>query len=195
MPSNGLNFQMDWRYAFNIDPARKGRVGYLMSYKGCGLELKKDIEVYNPMEDSKLIKCTAIIDHFSFGGGVADPINLSCFMSTENALQLKALFKSTVKTTKLTFSYYIVDFDDESSKWYEAADQKDNIIDANINSKDGNLMAACSDNPEKIAPNIDTNVYNFNFEAVPAANKTFALKFAVGSTTRYVKNWGFKLGK
>ena len=195
MSSKGLNFQMDWRYAFNIDPAKKSRVGYLMSYKGCGLELNKDIEVYNPMEDSKLIKCAGIIDHFSFGGGVADPITLSCYLSTENALQLKALFKSTVKTTKLSFSYYIVDFDDEASKWYEAADQKSEMVEGTINSVENQLQVRCLDNPEKIAPNIDTNVYNFNFEAVPAANKTFSLKFAVGATTRYVKNWGFKLGR
>ena len=48
-PANNLNFDCDWRFGFNTDPAKKGLVGYVLFWSGCGgLTLPQDIEVWNP---------------------------------------------------------------------------------------------------------------------------------------------------
>ena len=47
---------------------------------------------------------------------------------------------------------------------------------------------------EKVAPNIDVNVYNLHIELVPAANKTHTLHFANSADKKVVKNWGLVVG-
>jgi len=64
-----------------------------------------------------------------------------------------------------------------------------------INAPGGkDLRIAVSQEATKVAPNIDTNVYNLYFEVIPAANATYAFHFATSSKTKYVRNWGFKVG-
>jgi hypothetical protein len=45
-----------------------------------------------------------------------------------------------------------------------------------------------------VAPNVDVNVYNMYFEMIPAANTTFSFHFATSGKTKFVRNWGLKIG-
>jgi len=65
-------------------------------------------------------------------------------------------------------------------------------INAAADGKDLRLQIA--DTPTKVAPNIDVNVYNIYFEIVPAANATYLLHFATSTKTKYIRNWGLKVG-
>ena len=184
----------DWRYGFNLDPTNKTRVGYLTEFKGGGIQLSADIEVFNPMQTDKLIKCVAVLDSYDFAGSVADPMAFSGYLSCENAQQISAKLKSTLKTTNCDFDYYIVNYDEENKAWYEEA-YPAKKINGTINGAGGDLKINIASEPTKVSPTLDVNVYRFYFEVVPAANKIFALKFATGTTTRFVRNWGIKIGK
>jgi hypothetical protein len=89
-----------------MDPSKKQRVGYLVWFQGLDMDsegfLKQDVEVFTPYaanaanysEVSSLwdsgagkMKATGVIESFTFGGGVGDPICISAYVSAENGLR------------------------------------------------------------------------------------------------------------
>jgi hypothetical protein len=207
------NYPCDWRSGFVMDPNKKQRVGYLTSFKGLALgdtHLAQDLEVFTPFPSdltpsatvtkgasADIVKATGIIESFSFEGGVGDPLCFGVYISAENGNIIKAKMKSALTTTKITeLGWWIVNFDEENKKWYEEAYPKAPVhVTGQLNapgSKD--IRLHISDEPTKIANNIDVNVYMMYFEIVPAANMTFALNFATSAMTPFVRNWGLKVG-
>jgi hypothetical protein len=195
---NNLNFECDWRFGFNIDSSRKGTVGYVLLWSGCGgLTLAKDIEVWNPFSSvgqtvvsGAKIECVALIDKFVFAGGVDDPIRLSTFVSKGAAANVRAKQAGGIASTKLKVAWYIVSFDEEKKTWYEAAFPKGGKVDSVIDTQNGVLQLFVATNPTSLAEHLDVQVYGLDFQIVPAEGKTAALEFATGPATRVMRSWG-----
>lgn len=218
-----FDFPCDWKSGFVMDPTKKQRIGYIVAFNGLGLgkELETDITAYTafnkgatekpkyskiasnftaPSAENPIssVKVVGVIDHFSWSGGVGDPISISCYVSSESALQLKALQQLTLKTTTISsLGWWIADFDEETKEWFEQANPLGpGLITGQVNAPGKNdIRLHVSTDPEKVAPNIDINVYNLQFEVVPAANKQFTLHFANSATKKVVKSWGLVVGK
>lgn len=140
---------------------------------------------------------TAVIESFSFGGGVGDPLCFSAYISAENGQTLKAKMQGSLATTKVTkLAWWMVNFDEENKAWFEESYPKEPAtITGQLNATAaGDVRITIADEPTKVAPNIDVNVYNVYFEVVPAANATYAMHFATSIQTKYVRNWGLKVG-
>jgi hypothetical protein len=210
----------NWKAGFVMDPTRKQRFGYITALHGFGLgaTLTPDIQVYTPFNtgaaptyaglssgyvaptaDAPLgsAKVVGVIEHFSWAGGVGDPISASFYVSQENATQIKALQQLTLKSTTVKeFGWWIANFDEEVKKWFEEAFPKsaDKIMgQINAPGKNDIRLHVASD-PEKVAPNIDVNVYNVHIEIVPAANLQYTLHFANSDQKKVVKSWGLVVG-
>jgi hypothetical protein len=209
----GLDLSCDWKAGFVMDPMKKQRVGYLVQFQGLNMGefLKPDIEVFTPFthadapaytemkvnKDTGKVTCVGVIESFSFGGGVGDPLCFSVYVSAENANVLASKLKTTLDTNVVKkLSWWICNFDEENKTWFEEAYPKDPLVMAGqINAPGGkDLRIAVSQEASKVAHNIDTNVYNLYFEIIPAANATYALNFASSSKTPFVRNWGLKIG-
>ena len=206
----GLNYSCDWKSGFVFDPSNKGRVGYLIDLEGLDMDgyLKQDIEVFHPFQgeagysggaggDEPTLTCAGVIDSFSFGGGVGDPLCISAYISAENAEMLQGKLKSTLTTNKITkLAWWIVDFDEENKAWFEECYPKDpEEVDGQLNAVAGGGNAiTIATTATKIAPTLDLNVYNLYFEVVPAASSTFTFHLATSSKTKAVRNWGLKVG-
>lgn len=206
------DLQCDWKSGFVMDPTKKQRVGYLVFFEGLNMNdfLKQDIEVFTPYSNSEnqygevtidkeqgKATVVGVIESFSWTGGVGDPICISAYISAENAQTIKAKTKGTLDTTVIKkLGWWIANFDAENKVWFEEAYPKDpTTLTAQLNAPGGSdIVLHVSDEPSKVAPNIDINVYNMYFEVVPAANATFALHFATSSKTNIVRNWGLKIG-
>jgi len=206
------NLDCDWTSGFVMDPSKKQRVGYLTTFEGLNMGefLKPDIEVYSPYssseteyegveldEESGKITCVGVIESYSFAGGVGDPICVSAYISAENAEIIKAKTKGTLDTTILSsMSYWICNFDEENKVWYEEAFPKEPTeMRGQLNAPGGkDLRLTVASDPTKVHANIDINVYNLYFEMIPAADDTFAMHFATSSKTKFVRNWGLKVG-
>lgn len=206
------DFPCDWKSGFIMNPTKKQRVGYLVSFDGIGLSgpLAQDVIVYTPYnvegaatnydkltiaEDK--VTVVGVLDNFSWGGGVGDPVCVSAYISAENAMLIKGMLKMTLKTTSIKqLGWWIANFDEETKAWFdEAHPLAPTEITGQLNAPgktDIRLMVA--DEPTKIAPNIDANVYNIYFEVVPAANQTCDFHFATSSGKNFVKRWGLKVG-
>jgi len=194
-----------------MDPTRKQRVGYLVHFKGLnmGEYLKQDITIYTPynstgtdyaditITDTKMVTVVGVIDNFSYAGGVGDPICVSAYISSENAENLKAKMKSTLTTTVVKeLGWWIANFDEENKKWFEESYPKEPTkVSGQLNAPGGKeIRLDIAHEPTKVSPNIDVNVVGMYFEIVPAANSTFALHFATNAQTKYIRNWGLKIG-
>lgn len=207
-----FNLPCDWKSGFMMDPTKKQRVGYLISFQGLdmGEFLKPDIEVFSPYNNatktyndmvldatSGKATCTGVIESLSWAGGVGDPICISAYVSAENGVILSGKLKTTLVTTKVTkLAWWICNFDEENKVWFEEASPKDpTSVTGQLNAPGGkDIRLAVASTPTKVAPNVDVNVYNIYFEVIPAGNSTFTFQFASSSKTNYVKNWGLKIG-
>ena len=100
-----FDYPCDWRAGFIMDPNKNQRVGYLVNFEGLNMGefLKQDVDVFTPYSNSETSyggvtidkergKATVVgvIEHFSWAGGVGDPISISAYISAENAQVLQA---------------------------------------------------------------------------------------------------------
>jgi hypothetical protein len=197
--SNPLDFDCDWRFGFNLQPGLKGTVGYLLDWSGLGgLNLTKDIEVWNPFSTAgqkvvsgTTIKCIGLLEWLRFAGGQNDPFRLRAYLSRGNAADLRSKLARPLTNTRLKLAWYIVDFDADDKLWYEAAFLKEpKTADASLDSMGGNLQISVDRAPTRISDTLDINVFGFEFQVVPALKKKVMLEFASGPSQKLVKQWG-----
>lgn len=206
------NFPCDWKSGFVMDPVKKQRVGYITDFNGLGLAnaLAKDITVFCPYNNASppsytalgapnngQVTVTAILESCNWNGGVGDAWSFSCYMSSENANLLKALKQMTLKTTSISkIGWWISNFDEEVKAWFEECYPKAPVNPtAQLNAVSKNdIRLHVADEPVKVAPNIDANVYNVYFELVPAANQTATFTIATSPSKNVCKNWGLVVG-
>jgi len=209
-----FNYSCDWRSGFVMDPSKKQRVAYLVWFQGLDMGdfFKQDIQVFSPYEaataeytevgslwvkDSGKMTATGVIESLNYNGGVGDPICVSAYISAENGQTLKAKMQGTLATTKISkFAWWMVNFDEENKTWFEESFPKEPVtMKGQLNADAaGSVRITVANEPTKVAHNIDVNVYNVYFEIVPAAESTYALTFATSSKTKFVRNWGLKVG-
>ena len=203
----------EWKKGFVMDPKEKHRIGYIYAFDGLGLTkaLDLDVQVFAPFSGkdptptaakadatTKAVKVVGVIENLSWGGGVGDAFSLSCYMSSQNAHQLKALRTGTLTTTAIkSVGWWIGNYDEEKKEWYEEHYPKTSsfLISCQlnaVNTKDVRLHVA--DEGTKVAANIDAKVYNVYMEFVPAANQLATFLIAAKSTVNVVKNWGMVVG-
>jgi len=213
-----FDYPCNWKAGFVMDPTKKQRFGYVTALNGFGLAatLTQDITVYTPFNTGAAptyagltytaptkdaptgsAKVVAVIEHFSWGGGVGDPISISMYMSQENAKQIKALQQLTLKTTTIkSLGWWMANFDEETKQWFEQANPlTPATVTGQINAPGkADIRLHVANDAEKVAPNIDVNVYNVHIEVVPAANVQHTLHFADSATMKVVKSWGLVVG-
>lgn len=201
MPSspNTLDFDCDWRLGVNLSPQRKGTIGYLLFWSGCGgLNLSKDIEVWNPFSgqgqtvvSGKTVKCIGLIETFRFEGGAEDPIRISAYVSKATAANVRAKLSSPLPSTKAKVSWYIINYDDDAKVWHESALLKGtDKADVNLDTCQGRVQMFIDNTPTRISDTLDVKAYKFEFQIVPAFGATANLEFSTGASERLVKSWG-----
>jgi hypothetical protein len=219
-----IELPCDWKSGFVMDPTKKQRCGYLVAFNGLDLntEPTKDVDdykirVFTPynapgksyelvdVEDNdgqKILNCIGVIDHFSYAGGVGDPICISAYVSTEFANQLKAKQKASLTTTIIKkLGWWVVNYDVEEKGWFEEAyprgttEKGGGFVGGQLNAAGGKDVALqISDEPTKISPTMDVQVFHIYFEVVPGSDTTYALNFAQAKTKPFVKGWGLQVG-
>lgn len=197
--ANSLNFKCDFRFALNLTSSRKGTCGYLLEFSGLGgLSLKKDIEVWNPFDcagqkviTGSTVKCIGLLEAFEYEGGETDPIRVRGYVSKGTAAEVRAKLARPLSNTKLKLAWYIIDFDEDSKLWYEAAFVKEPTqAEANIDSTGGALQISIANEPTKASQTLDINIFQFEFQVVPADGKNAKIEFATGPAQKLVKQWG-----
>jgi hypothetical protein len=205
------SFPADWKSGFVMDPQKKQRFGYLTAFNGIGLAaaLASDLTVFTPYNSASApaytgvkpangqVSVVGVIENISWQGGVGDAISVSAYISSENANLIKALKSMTLKTTSVTsIGFWVSNFDEEVKAWFEEFYPKaPALFTGQINAvSKTDVRLHVADEPVKVAPNIEVNVYNVYMELVPAANQTATFSVATSPTKVVVKNWGLVVG-
>lgn len=214
-----FDYPCNWRSGFVMDPTKKQRFGYVTALHGFGLAapLASDITVYTPYNTGSAPTYTGIssnytapsadaptgsarvigvIEHFSWNGGVGDPISLSFYVSAENAASIKALRVTGKTRTVSACGWWIADYDEEVKKWFEQAFPKaPEKVSGLINMPGkGDIRLHVAAEPEKVAAGIDVDVYNVHIEIVPTGETSHTLHFANSDQKKVVKSWGLVVG-
>lgn len=196
--ANSFDFTCDWRFGLNLSPKGRGTVGYLLFWSGCGgLNLARDIEVWNPFDapgqtvvTGDRITCVGLLEKFQFQGGDDDPIRLTAYVSKGAAADVRAKLARPLPSTKVKLVWYIVSYDEERKAWYEAALVKDNAkVDAVLDTAEGQVQMFVAADGTRVSDQLEIKVYKLEFQVVPAPGKSALLEFASGPATRLVKKW------
>lgn len=197
--SNSFDFDCSWRSAFNLRGNGTGCFGYLMVCNGLGgLRLSKDIEVPNPYnapgqqtsQRTPQLACIGMIESFRYAGGTNDPIRIVSYLSKPSASNVRARLGQPLTNLRLKLAWYIIDFDDDSKTWYEAAFVKEAAgADACLSSAHGSLQIGIDPKPEPIDDALDVGVFRFELEVLPLKESSTHLEFAAGPTLKMVRDW------
>jgi len=203
----------EWKKGFVMDPKEKHRIAYLYAFNGLGLKeaLATDVQVFAPYSGkdptptqvkpdgtTKAVTVVGVVENISWAGGVGDAFSISCYMSSQNAHQLKALRTGTLTTTAISsIGWWVGNYDEEKKEWYEEHFPltSSKLLSCQLNAvgqKDIRLHIA--DEGTKVAQNIDAKVYNVYMEVVPAANQLATFHIAAKSGVNVAKNWGMVVG-
>jgi hypothetical protein len=212
------SFACNWQAGVIMDPANKHRVGYLTEFNVNGLPtpLAKDLSVRCPYTDllapayqglglrlsspdnqEPLVgSVVAALQTVSWGGGVGDVFSFSCYMSHQNAQQLKILQTQFLKTTNIyAIGWWITNFDPASKTWFEELYPKSPAhLSGKINVVGKNVRLQVSLSPVKVSPNADVYVYSVSFELAPSPDIPAIIHVASSSSQHVERPWGH-LGK
>ena len=133
----------------------------------------------------------AHLTSFRYAGGDDDPIRISAYVSKGTAADVRAKMARPLQNTKLQLTWYIVSYDDEKKGWYEAALVRDTgKVEASVDTSNGEVQMFIANEGTRISETLDLKVFKFEFQIVPAANKSSVIEFATGPSQRLVKQWG-----
>jgi hypothetical protein len=196
---NDFDFDCDHRFGFVMNPSGNATVGYLLVWSGLGgLALSPDIEVWNPFSSpgqrvlsGEKVKCIGLIEQLRYAGEEDDPMRFVVWVSQGTAANIRAKIAKPLTSTKLEMVFYVIAYDEEKKQWYEAGLVKDNgRMKAALDTTGGEVQIFISNKATRIKENMETRVYRFEFQVVPASGETSIVEFALGPTQRFVKKWG-----
>ncbi len=210
------SFPCNWQAAIIMDPVKPHQIGYLTEFNGIGLPapLVQDLTVQCPYNNAtppayKALGFTqpvkpgpltgsivAALQSVSWGGGVGDVFSFSCYMSEQNAVQLKTLQEQPLRTTNIfTIGWWVTNFDTQPKLWFEELYPKSPANPrAKINVVGGNVRLNVSLLPAPVAPNSHMYLYNVTFEIAPSPDIQTIIHVATSSSQQFERSWGQDLG-
>jgi|GEM_PF-1137068 len=110
--AQGFNFQRDVQ-----DP-----VGYLNSLKIGTQEIKADMKLRTPdtldKGRSELGTFLGVLAKINWGGGISDPFELTCHISTYNKQKISTLLHRNLQNISVEFSFIVYDYDPIAKKYF-----------------------------------------------------------------------------
>jgi len=220
MASIAFDFACDKDTGFLMDPNVHKTFGYITRLDGFGLgkALDPDLQVHIPYNTGAapeykglqytaptpdkpvgVAKVIAVIEKWTWEGGVGKTLDIECWMSQENAFQIKALQQLTLKNTSVkALAWWIGDYDHETKSWYEKSyplPSSGTPITGLLNTADGNVDLDVDLIGAQAASGIEVMVYKVAMKIAPAANLQYTFHMANSSTKKTVKSWGLVVGK
>ncbi len=206
------SFSCNWKAGLIMDPANTHRVGYLTEFNGIGLPapLAKDLDVkcpYNnatapaylglglssPVSQKPIVgSVVAALQSVSWGGGIGDVFAFQCYMSQENAVQLKTLQQQTLRNTRVhTIGWWITNYDLEPKVWFEELYPKSPVYPCGqINVVGKSVRLDVSLLPAQVAPHVEDYVYSVSFEIAPLPGFPSVIHISSSSSQHVERSWG-----
>jgi hypothetical protein len=203
MASIPFEFSCNMEAGFVMDPNQHGRLGYVTSLFGFGLEapFATDLQVSVPFNTGAKpaftglqyksgspvgsAKVVGVIETFKWDGGVGDMISLDFYVSQQNAVAIKSSQQHTLTTRAInSLAWWIVDYDQQAKIWFEQAYPVGGSVTGLVAGQGGNLMLNVG-----LVP-VTAKIDKVSLAVEPGANRAYELQFAESSKIKVVKPWG-----
>jgi hypothetical protein len=203
MASIPFEFSCNMEAGFVMDPNQHGRLGYVTSLFGFGLEapFATDLQVSVPFNTGAKpaftglqyksgspvgsAKVVGVIETFKWDGGVGDMISLDFYVSQQNAVAIKSSQQHTLTTRTInSLAWWIVDYDQQAKMWFEQAYPVGGSVTGLVAGQGGNLMLNVG-----LVP-VTAKIDKVSLAVEPGANRAYELQFAESSKIKVVKPWG-----
>jgi hypothetical protein len=127
----------------------------------------------------------AVIESLNWNGGASDPLMCSCYMSAENAMQLRQFTASSIES----LGFCVINFDAEEETWFaEFHPQAPVKIICELNKAANNESALkVAEAPTQISPGI--SLWGIQVQLLPSAAQEANLAVATRVGNEIVSSW------
>jgi hypothetical protein len=177
------------RQGFNFEKDAQTLVGHLVSLKIGDITLKADLTLTLPT-DLNTAAVVAAISSISWAGGYADPVYITCNISTANQVKVLVLQHTNLSKTDVEFAFNVYDFDQVNKVYYLGFHTDTKALKGLILKNGGDLAINIADDPSYEVPS-PLN-YTFQIGIMPQDAEAQSLLFAVSNSDKFAKVWGVK---
>lgn len=186
------NYDCSIHQAYMFEKDSQVLVGHLTKLViGTSSTLALDTELTVPTDFSKA-KIVAPISNISWQGGYADPIYISCNVSTANQQAVTLLTHTDLSNTTVVFQFNVYAFDPINKVYFLAFHT--NATDMNgLIMKQGGQLALSIDSDQDHQVESPKN-FRMDIGIMPQEIAAQALQLAVSNTDKFSKQWGVGMG-
>lgn len=186
-----LTYSCSVNQGFNFHPDAQEYVGHLTKLKVGGKEMKADLAVTTPEDiTGDNVKVVGVMSSIYWGGGMAEPIEMTAQVSVTNKQELMLLQHSDLSDTSVEFQFIIFAYDQKKKKFYQALHCNDTDLKGLI-FKSGSELHLAIDADQSMEVENPPNFY-FSLGVMPKEEEQ-SVHLAVSVDGKFVKQWGIKV--
>lgn len=184
------NYDCSIHQAYMFEKDSQVLVGHLTKLEVGGTALAVDTELTLPTDFSKK-KVVAPISSISWQGGYADPVYISCNVSTANQKTVSLMTHTNLSKTDVVFQFNVYAFDPTNKVYYLAFHTGDTDMKGLV-MKSGGALSLAIDSEQDNEVESPKN-YRFDIGIMPQEIAQ-AIQLAVSNTDKFSKQWGVGIG-
>jgi hypothetical protein len=181
-----LTYNCSIRQGFNFEKDRQVLVGHLVSLSIGGTTVNADMTVTVPTDYSTQA-IVGVISEINWEGGYADPVKISCVVSTENQKAISIMTHTNLSKNDVVYTFNIYAFDQNAKVYYLAFHATDTPLNGLVYKRGGDLSLQISPDPD----NEVVSPLNFPmYIGIMPQETAQTINLAVSNTDKFVKTWG-----
>lgn len=186
----GVNFDGSMYQGFNFKKDTQDPVGYLINLKIGTQDLAQSFtDLVDPEDFSKKVKGVGVVTSCNWGGGLAEPINLTFQVHTKNQQALMVLVNSDLSNTEVEIAFDLYTYDNVKKKYFKCFHTDGKKVKGMVFKSGGQLALNVSQYPDGSVPNPE------NFASaigVMPAEDAQTLQWAASVDAKKALPWGVK---
>jgi len=187
-----ISYSCDVAQGFNAQSDAQSIVGFLTDLKIGDTQFAIDLNVTDPEDVESELAVVGVISDIYWNGGEAEPIQISCRVSTQNKNGAIELVQRTLLNTSVGFSFVIYEYDPQAKKYFPCFHTGGETYEGLVLKEGGELaiQVDSTQSPEVPAPKI----FPFSLGIMPPdVTEGQPLHFAASVDKKMVKQWGVKV--
>lgn len=186
-----ISYACDVVQGFNFQKDVQTVVGHINSMKISDKDdLKSDLNVTDPENVADVVKVFGIVSDIYWAGGYADPLQLSCQVSTDNKNVLATLQHKSMANTEVELVFTIYDYDPKEKKYFKCFHTNGEKLLGLIFKSGGEL--AMNIEMDQSMEIVSPRNYSFQLGTMPQ-DKDQQIHLAVSLSGKFVKKWGVEI--
>lgn len=178
---------------FNFQKDSQDMVGHIVALTIGTSQLTADLSVTDPTSSNMAtyVKVVGVVSHIFWNGGYADPIQLSCQVSTTNKNTIATLQHQSLSNTEIDLNYNIYDYDPDAKVYYKCFHTNGASVKGLIMKSGGELQINVD--MDQSTEVVNPKNYTFTLSTMPQPQSQ-DIQLAVSNTSKFVKKWGVAVG-